>query len=510
MNRSPLRSLALLALILLLGACTNPGSPSPAPTGLPPSPSAPAPTQAPPEPTATAARPVETPSLTPQPPALPGPQYVITTTLNYAAHHLEAEQQVSYHNRTGEVLNELVVIVEPRYYFPDPFTLKSLKWEDGQEVAGYRWDEKVRRFLTLPLPSPLEPGGRVAFSIAYSLDLPSPTPSPEIRPVPFGYSAEQTNLVDWYPMIPPYLPGKGWLANQAWYYGEHLAYEKASFQVNFRLEDGRPDLIVAASAPEQLDGEWRRYTLDGARNFALSVSHLYQVSRQEVGPVTLIGYAFPAHAAAGEAALKATAEALALYSDLFGPYPHTTLSLVEASFLDGMEYEGLYFLSNGFYNLYQGTPGEYLIAIAVHETAHQWWYGLVGNDQAQEPWLDEALCTYAERIYFERLHPEALEWWWAYRVRYYQPSGWVDSSIYAAGYRAYRDAVYLNGAEFLEELRQLVGDEAFFAFLRDYTERYSGQIASAQGFFTVLQEHTSEDLSPLLAKYFQQGSQLIE
>jgi aminopeptidase N len=99
----------------------------------------------------------------------------------------------------------------------------------------------------------------------------------------------------------------------------------------------------------------------------------------------------------------------------------------------------------------------------------------VGNDQAEEPWLDEALATYSERLFYERTYPEALDWWWAYRVNYYEPRGWVDGSIYnPEGYRAYRDAVYLNGATFLEELRQQVGEAAFFAFLQDYTARYAG------------------------------------
>jgi hypothetical protein len=501
------RGLALFVFTLILAACTYP---APAPLAeTAPAPAAavsPSPSLSPSQPVSTsgpAAQPTDTLASAPEPVALPDPQYVITATLNYGGHHLEIQQEIIYHNRTDENIPELVIIVEPRYYFPDPFTLHSLKWEDGQEITGYRWDEKVRRFLHLPLPSPLPPGGRLALSLSYALNLPSPSPSPEVRPVPFGYTQAQTNLVDWYAMLPPYLPGKGWILNEAWYFGEHLAYEKADFRVNFRLEDDRPELAVASSAPEQREGAWRRYKLENARNFALSVSHQYVVTTQSAGPVTLIGYAFPAHAAEGEAVLKATAEAMGLYSELFGPYPHTTLSLVEAAFLDGMEYEGLYFLSNGFYNLYQGTPGEYLIAIAVHETAHQWWYGLVGNDQAHEPWLDEALCTYAERIYFERLHPEALDWWWNYRVQYYQPAGWVDSSIYASSYRAYRDAVYLNGAVFLGELRHLVGDETFFATLRAYAVRHANGLATAQDFFSVLQEHSSADLSPLIKTYFQ-------
>ena len=178
--------------------------------------------------------------------------------------------------------------------------------------------------------------------------------------------------------------------------------------------------------------------------------------------------------------------------------------------MDGMEYDGMYFLSNGFYNLYTNTPGEYLIAIAAHETAHQWWYAMVGNDQALEPWLDEAFCTYSERLFYENKYPEALEWWWNYRIFYYQPQGWVDDSIYnphgvAKAYRAYRDAVYLNGALFLEDLRLLIGDEAFFDFLRDYAQSFTHKIATTSDFFTLLQKYTTEDITPITDKYFSES-----
>lgn len=147
------------------------------------------------------------------------------------------------------------------------------------------------------------------------------------------------------------------------------------------------------------------------------------------------------------------------------------------------------------------------MAIAAHEAAHQWWYGLVGNDQALEPWLDEALCTYSERIYYEHVAPEALPWWWTYRIDFYQPSGWINGSIYdytafPNAYEAYRNAVYLNGAKFLEEIRQAIGDEAFFSFLRIYAESYRHQIATGQDFFELLRSVSSQDLEPLVTKFF--------
>lgn len=458
-----------------------------------------------------------TPTATDTPADLPNPQYTLNASLDYARHHLTVEEKIDYINRSTEPLSELLLMVDPAYY-AGVFHLTSLNWGNGKTETDASWDGAI---LHLPLDNALQPGEHETLSLSYDLDLPSPQPSPTTRPVPFGYTARQTNLVDWYPFIPPYEAGKGWLAHPAGYFGEHLVYEEADFEVNIQILDQRSDLTVAASTEPQSDSakqsdstnqsdstpkdnsNWIHYRLKNARNFVWSVSHEYQVEKETVDGVTIYGYAFPFDSAAGKAALHTTAQALALYNQLFGPYPRKSLSVVEADFLDGMEYEGLYFLSDGFYNLYQGQPGEYLIAIAAHETAHQWWYALVGNDQALEPWLDEALSTYSERLFYENIYPDSLDWWWSYRIQYYEPKGWVNSSIYnSEGYRAYRDAVYLNGALFLEDLRKQIGDTVFLDFLKDYAHQEAHKIATAQDFFKILKQHTQQDIQPLLNQYF--------
>ncbi len=432
-------------------------------------------------------------------PAVRNTQYNLNAVLNYGQHSLEVEERIRYSNKSPDLITDLLLVVEPVYY-PGVFELLSLVWEDERTIETFTWDGS---FLAIPLLEPLAPAQEIVLSIHYKLQLPSPAASAETRPVPFGYTARQTNLVDWYPYIPPYRAGQGWLAHRAGFFGEHQVYETADFMVTIRIADPRGDLVIAASAPDEGSADIHQYHLDNARNFVWSVSPEYQVKTARVGDITILSYSFAYHEMAGEATLQTTADALELYSRLFGKYPRKQLSVVEADFLDGMEYEGLYFLSNGFYNLYQGTPGEYLIAIAAHETAHQWWYALVGNDQALEPWLDEALCTYSERIYYENLHPEALDWWWAYRINYYDPEGWVDGSIYNPnGYQAYRDAVYLNGAIFLEELRNLTGTEAFLTILQDYAQQYAHRIATTDDFFKLIEEHSRIDITSLRKKYF--------
>ena len=163
----------------------------------------------------------------------------------------------------------------------------------------------------------------------------------------------------------------------------------------------------------------------------------------------------------------------------------------------------LCFWGSKFYNEYDDSARSNLVAIGVHEIAHQWWFGLVGNDQAMEPWLDEAMAVYSEALFYKNIYPNSSDWWWNFRVNYFGPSGYVDSTIYeAATFRAYVNATYLNGANFIEALNYRMGDDDFFRFLKDYTSRYGRGRATASDFFAVARQNTTADISDLINAYF--------
>jgi hypothetical protein len=506
-------------LVLLLAAClpgryfpeaeiqsTPTATSSPDPTLLPVDPT---PLE---EPTLTISTPIveiaEPSPTTPEPSEpLPLTHYQINANFDYDWNFVSVEQTITYTNSAAVPIPDLLLVVEANRRF-DTFRLKSLSWEGREAVESYQLE--FHR-LRIPLSHPLLPGQALVLKISYDLNLPEiPSPSTVDRPLPFGYSARQTNLVDWYPFFPPYLPDTGWVVHDPWFFGEHQVYDLGDYDVEIEMTGVRQNVTLAASAPAEIDGRTYRYQMKSARSFALSASNMYAVFSKQAGEVTVYSYAFTFDARAGERALKDTAAALELYNSLFGPYPHTSLSVVEADFLDGMEYDGLFFLSRGFYALYDGSPLGYLTAIAVHETAHQWWYGMVGNNQALEPWLDEALCTYSELLYYENLYPDLVEGWWEFRVNYLQPGGFIDGSIYDYnGFVAYRNATYLRGAQFIHDLRSLIGDQNFFTFIQDYVDRARQKpygIVSTGDFFAILAEHSSADISPLLNEYFKDTS----
>jgi hypothetical protein len=97
-----------------------------------------------------------------------------------------------------------------------------------------------------------------------------------------------------------------------------------------------------------------------------------------------------------------------------------------------------------------------------------------------------------------------VEWWWGFRIDSYNPQDCcVGDSIYKYGdVRAYINAVYLRGALFMQELRDLMGDEAFFAALKSYAETHQGGFVTANDFWSLLGAFSEQDLTPLRQKYF--------
>jgi hypothetical protein len=513
----------LLACCLLLGACTSLETPPP-PTALGPTITPnpfPSPSPTPFQPDAapstdTPFPPTPIPSDTPIPTDTPVPPptetaYILPPTdapptevpaarmqvflnayLDYAAHTVSVGETIVYPNGTGVTLGSLVLAVEPNLW-TGGFTLEALT-VDAAAVTNF---SLTAGRLEVPLAAPLAPEATVSLSINYRLSLPYAGTSNI-----YGYNSLQTNLLDWYPFVVPYDPAQGWILHEPSGVGEHLVYDVADFDVTLQLSDDA--LVVAASAPGEWTGSGWHYRLS-ARTFVLSASTAYQTAAAAAGPVVVTVYYFSGEAEAANALLQEVAKAVVTYSAYFAPCPYQTLAVVEAAtYTDGMEADGLYFLGRKFYQQYDGTLRNNLIAIGVHEAAHEWWFGLVGNDQAMEPWLDETLATYSEHIFYEVNYPGYVTWWWGFRVNSYNPTGWVDNSIYNAGaFRPYVNAVYLHGADFMDALRLRIGNEAFFAFIHDYAVQMSGRRATADDFFRILREHTGVDFYDIESAYFQ-------
>ncbi|MBI5842574.1 MAG: hypothetical protein HZB19_20995 [Chloroflexi bacterium] len=448
--RQHLLHLALCSFLFIASSCNNYAAPPAISTPIPPA-NGPLPTSTP------------TPQV-PTPIPIPArPAYILNILLDYDRHLITVDETITYPNQTGQPLDSLVFAAAPNLW-QNCFELRALAVE-GIPITDYTLDGHR---LTAPLPAPLQPASVSTVTLSYNLSLPYMDQINSLRARIFGYSEMQMNLTNWYPFIVPFANGE-WILREPWSHGEYLVYPIADFEVNLKLANPETAPIVASSGFPEPNGESTRYTLTAGRAFTLSASREFQVSNTKVGDVKISSYYFPIYERAGQAAMTASADALQVYSQKFGPYPHKSLSIIIADFKDSMEFSAFYFHSRSFYDQYNGTSQNYLTFVAAHETAHQWWFDQVANDQALEPWLDESLTTYSEAIFYETLYPDLVPWWWSYRIDYFEPKGKINIPVYdGQNDDTYKHTVYFNGAHFLQDLRGRIGDEAFFAFIRDY------------------------------------------
>ena len=154
-----------------------------------------------------------------------------------------------------------------------------------------------------------------------------------------------------------------------------------------------------------------------------------------------------------------------------------------------------------------GTSANNLLeSVVAHEVAHQWFYNGVGNDQVDDPWLDEALAQFLTLLYYADVYgPDgsqgfhnSLQRRWNRVNRADIPIGLPVRDYTPEEYGA---IVYGRGPLFIEALSQAMGGEAFDAFLRDYYQTYQWDIATGEGFKALAEEHCACDLTTLFEEW---------
>lgn len=411
-------------------------------------------------------------------------RYDLGAVLDWTRKRVEVEQVVTYRNDHLEALQELVFHVEPRRLvgtmsFQGAFDSEDTRIENAN-FNGWR--------LSIPLTPSVEPGCEAITILRFSLQL-QPNDSNTVGWL--AYTANQLNLGHWFPTLGIYgyeAPGE-WYTPRLHYIGEQSTPDVADYRVRLEVNNAPDGLKIAAPGQvTQTQPYVWEMELQAARDFALSLSPTFKEVAATTNGVDIELYYFTTNQPnPGTRALIDAQQALTLYTELFGPYPYDRLVIVEGDFPDGMEFTGLVFVGEAWFRLWNGQPSQWLTIITVHEVSHQWWYAQVANNQGLTPYLDEALATYSELLYYEQYYPDLIEWWWDFRVFKHQTEAPVDSTVYDyVGVRPYINAVYLRGVIMLQRLRDELGDSVFIKWLYDYVEHYRGQIAGPIEFWGML------------------------
>lgn len=437
-------------------------------------------------------------------------RYDVAAILDWNARNLQVEQTIFYRNDFDESLDSLVFQVEPNR-LPNVFALIGVVDLNGKIINGVSL-EGTR--LKVPMIDGLRPGCETSIKLIFSLKLPHTPETLSGRFGYMGYSDRQINLGQWLAGIGLYEGNEQWYTPEPSDIGEQTIPESADYHVNITVDNSPVGLQVAGPGRKtRNDGNVWTFELEASRDFSLSLSNQFEQINTVRDDVTIELYYVPSNQPQGldapAYALDAAADAFVLYNELFGAYPYERLVIVEGDFPDGMEFTGIVFVSEAWFRLWKGSTNEWLTLITVHEISHQWWYGLVGNDQADHPYLDEMLATYSELLFFERYYPDEVDWWWNFRIYTYETTQPIDLRVYDFdGTRPYINAVYLRAVKMIETARNTIGDIPFFVWLNQYAGLYRNKIATPFDFWSVLSLEDYIKLAPVRQTYLREPNVL--
>lgn len=441
-------------------------------------------------------------------------EIVIDAKLNPDDRSLSVTQTLRLVNRTGEKQDAVVLRTWPNafqsletspcavedglydHYYPNGFSSGALVMahaEANSQSVLHRYADAAKTVLKVPVPGEWQAGAVAEIQLVYTVRVPK-------QAYRFGLWDEIWALGNAF-AIPAIWEDGAFRTDAYAPVGDPFVSECANYRVTVTVPKGYVCAGSASPTLEAADGQSiYHFDAPAVRDFVLVISDQFKMAQGMQDGVLVTAYA--ANAAQAKAMLKYGQKAIKTYNEAFGSYPYPAYTLAQVTFPHGgMEYPALSMISTDLLAA-GGRDLEYAVA---HETAHQWWYAVVGSDGWNQPWQDEALCefsllAYAEKHYglAERNDLEQSRMESALRVTVPQGATPGAPLDYFSSMSEYRLVIYDRGAACLCALDRTVPLDGF---LRDYYRNYAFRIASRAQFEQQLFESTGEDLTPLLRDY---------
>jgi hypothetical protein len=214
------------------------------------------------------------------------------------------------------------------------------------------------------------------------------------------------------------------------------------------------------------------YDLTNARDYAFAVSPNYHVATGTVNGITVKSFYTNG---AGKTALSYAKSALATYAAAYGAYPWTTYIIAQgADPTAGDEWPAMTTIGRSY------LGSKYVV---THEVAHQWWYAIVGDDQINSPWLDEAFAEFSGRYFYH--------FGFSYRSSLAANLPGSSFRTFCCARNSYGQTVYYKGAYMLNALRVQMGYTAFFRAMRQIQTTYRFGIVTDAGVIAIFRANSS-------------------
>lgn len=437
------------------------------------------------------------------------PQYQIEAKLNHQQHNIQASEMVSFTNKYGHNLNDLVFHLYPDSYNqletmsnmhakPTPEMLPEIKTQypnvtekdflgDIEVTSVTIQGEKVsytqeKQVLKIQLAKPLQSNQRVDVKVDFTVK------------IPFGfqrmnYRDDFYSITKWYPILAMYNPEeRKWDENPYHPDGESDYSAFSDYKMKLTVPK---EMTVAATGTETENIQQNEKVIEvnapNVRELVFFASPHYTKESREISGITVNSYYDKRNPLSKEIALEglnSIKRAIPFFYQKFGQYAYPEFDIMETRVLGAdMEYPTIIQLGE-YSNI--GTNMS-----LVHELAHQWFYGMIGNNPYRDPALDESFTTFADQYFKEydtqgengfkeslsyseeiiKEMPGAIN-----RPLDQYPKGDYGKYVYGKGYIALIDLYYK------------VGEKKFDQIMKTYFEKNRFTNANFYNFFEVVNQ----------------------
>jgi peptidase M1-like protein len=252
-------------------------------------------------------------------------------------------------------------------------------------------DETV---VSVPLRDPIAPGAAATIELTWTAHIPRPVSRT-------GVVGSYFFIVQWFPKLGVF-QDDGWNCHQ-FHSGTEFFSDYGVYDVSLAVPQ---QWVVGATGVERErrdngDGTTtHRYYQEDVHDFAWTTSpdYLVRTARFEhpsLPPVDMRLLLQPEHRDQAERHFDATRTTLKYYGEWFGAYPYGHITIVDPAYQSGaggMEYPTLFTAGTRWLAPARVTTPE---GVTVHEAGHQFWYGIVGNNEFEDAWMDEGFNTFS-------------------------------------------------------------------------------------------------------------------
>ena len=383
-------------------------------------------------------------------------EYDATVRLNFGTRSFHVTETISVTNTSGTSIDRLELnTIAARLGHLDI----GLSRVDNVPVHAAVSDQTI----TLPLGGVLQPGATTRVRIGFSAILRSGTAGSDWLFTRANGIVEAHRWLPWISRPTPFSRPN---------HGDPFV-TPVSPRVRVTIASDRRIRWATTGEPTGPTATTMTFEATNVRDFAMVGAPDFGTSTASVGGVTIVVWGRPGFPRS--TVLSAAKVALARESRLLGAYPYRRYELAQSAGGFGMESPGLTWIPTNAGSL------QYLVA---HETGHQWFYGIVGNDQARQPYADEAATDFVARYVLGDRRGSRCA------------NSRLDLSIYRYSSSCYYEIVYIQGGNFLDDLRKTMGSTAFWAGMRDYLAANRFKIAGTKTLLDTLDRHTSRNLIP--------------